>query len=520
VKKYLCLVWGVGLSLVCLVERALPAAPTPVPRLGMNLSGPADWNTELPFVDVARLSREWISQKKGQPWGKGPKLELDAHGYVTRLEPDCFAETLMCTIDAGHYPSGEYTLLYEGDGDFEFNNGTVVTRAPGRIVFKADAARGAFFVRVMRVNPADYPRNLRVIMPGFEKTYRDQVFHPLFLKRWEGVACLRFMDWMETNNSRQQHWADRPKIEDATWTRAGVPVEIMVDLCNRMECDGWFCIPHMADDEYVREFAKLVKARLHPKARVYIEYSNELWNSMFQQTRWAGEEGRKLGFADKTWEAGWRFNAHRSVQIFRIWEEVFGSSERLVRVLASQAANPYVSERIVEWQDAYKHADALAIAPYISCNVPREGRQLNEAMVAAWTVDHAMDYMENNALPEAIRWIENSKKVADKFGLKLIAYEAGQHMVGVGGAENNEAITRLFHAANRHPRMGQVYDLYYKAWERAGGDLLCHFSSVAKWSKWGSWGLIEYYDENPARSPKFVSTMRWAKSRGQRVNAP
>lgn len=27
------------------------------PRLGMNLAGPADWNTELPFVDVFRLSR-------------------------------------------------------------------------------------------------------------------------------------------------------------------------------------------------------------------------------------------------------------------------------------------------------------------------------------------------------------------------------------------------------------------------------------------------------------------------------
>jgi hypothetical protein len=35
------------------------------PRLGINLAGPADWNTELPLVDVFRLSRTWISQKKG-----------------------------------------------------------------------------------------------------------------------------------------------------------------------------------------------------------------------------------------------------------------------------------------------------------------------------------------------------------------------------------------------------------------------------------------------------------------------
>lgn len=36
-------------------------------RMGINLAGPADWNTELPFVDVFRMSRPWISQKLEQP---------------------------------------------------------------------------------------------------------------------------------------------------------------------------------------------------------------------------------------------------------------------------------------------------------------------------------------------------------------------------------------------------------------------------------------------------------------------
>ena len=69
----------VARSLTCIVAFALgtlyvpiagdAAQPsTPKPRLGMNLNGPADWNSELPFVDVFRLSRPWISQKKSQPW--------------------------------------------------------------------------------------------------------------------------------------------------------------------------------------------------------------------------------------------------------------------------------------------------------------------------------------------------------------------------------------------------------------------------------------------------------------------
>ena len=69
----------------------------------------------------------------------------------------------------------------------------------------------------------------------------------------------------------------------------------------------------------------------------------------------------------------------------------------MMTVLPSQAANPYVSERVVEWQEAYKHADVLSIAPYISCNIPREGKKLNSALVEKWTLDEAMDYMENVA---------------------------------------------------------------------------------------------------------------------------
>ena len=40
------------------------------PRLGMNLSRPSYYNTELAFVDVFRLSSEWISQKKGGRLGQ------------------------------------------------------------------------------------------------------------------------------------------------------------------------------------------------------------------------------------------------------------------------------------------------------------------------------------------------------------------------------------------------------------------------------------------------------------------
>ena len=188
--------WIARLAMACLPALgwallAADAAPAPAqPRLGINLAGPADWNTELPFVDVFRLSRQWISQRQGQPWGKGPELQLDEHGWIKALEPDCWAETPLCTIEGGHYPSGRYTVLYEGKGRIEVVHAAkLVERGPGRMLIDVDAAKGGFFLQVRETDPADPVRNLRVVMPGFAETFAKNPWHPVFLQHWQGFAA-------------------------------------------------------------------------------------------------------------------------------------------------------------------------------------------------------------------------------------------------------------------------------------------------------------------------------------------
>ena len=519
-RRWRWLVIAVVPGLCCCRAEDASAAPADVgvAAMGINLNGPADWSTEQPFIDVFRLSRTWISQRRGAAWGKGPELALDAHGWVTRLEPDCFAETPLCTISGGHYPGGTYTVLWDGTGQLEFGgSATLAESGDHRLTIEVDPAKGPIWLRVVATDPADYLKHLRVILPGHETTYQTEPFRPGFLKMWRGMACLRFMDWMKTNGSTQQQWSQRPTMEDATWTGAGIPVEVMIDLANRLDADPWFCMPHLADDEYVRQFAELVKAKLEPERQVWIEYSNEVWNGQFAQSRWAGEQGIAKGFAEKPWEAGWRFCAWRSVQVFGIWEEVFGGTDRLRRVLPTQAANPYVTERIVEFQDAYQHADAVAVAPYISFNIPRQGKDLTADEVASWTVEQVLDEVEQKRLPQCIEWMQGQRQVADKYGLGLVAYEGGQHFVGVGGGENNEQLTTLLQAANADPRMEDLYRRYFEAWTANGGGLFCYFTSISGWSKWGSWGLLQYLDEPAEQSPKFRAVMAAAKGWGQDV---
>ena len=97
-----------------------------------------------------------------------------------------------------------------------------------------------------------------------------------------------------------------------------------------------------------------------------------------------------------------------------------------------------------------------------------------------------------------------------------MAYEAGQHLVGLWVANDDEALNKILTAANRSERMGAIYEDYYRAWEEIGGGTLCHFSSVGAWSKWGSWGLIEYADETEKDSPKYRVTLDYAKKWNRR----
>ncbi len=524
VKSFPLLVLCLSLSTSTLQGTAPLAQTNPPPSqpaLGMNLSGPADYMTELPFVDAFKTSRPWISQREGAGWEQGPPLSLDTRGWVTALEPGCYAETLMLTIDGGHYPSGRYTVLYEGTGAIDFwGSGTVAEREPGRLLVDVDASRGTLFLRLQETDPTDYVRNIRVIMPGFEEDYHQDPFHPTFLRRWRGVTCIRFLDWMHTNNSLVSAWEDRPTTEDATYSAKGIPVEVMVDLCNRLGADAWFCMPHLATDDYIRQFAAIVRDRLDPSLRAYIEYSNEVWNGMFAQARHAQDRAIELGIGppERPWEGGGMYYTQRSLEIFGIWEEVFGGTDRLVRVIAWQAANPWWSENIVlPPLAADPRADALAIAPYISFLIPEQGEDLTASEVATWSLDQLFSHLNEHALPECLGWVADQRAIADQYGLALIAYEAGQHLVGVGGGENNDALTALFHQANADPRMGELYQAYLRGWQESGGGLLANFSSVSNWSKWGSWGLLQFSDDDERQSPKFQAVAEWARSLGHPI---
>ena len=491
------------------------------PRLGINLSPLNDWDSELPFVDLFKMARLWISQTDGKGWGEGPKLEIDENGWIKKLEKNCFATTLLTSLGSNNYPSGLYVVLYDGEGKIEFQDTTnqnVVESKPGRIVVNVNSVISDFLLNITHVNPNNYIKNIRVIMPGFEGKYRSNPWNPQFLAIWQGVASLRFMDFMATNNSKVSKWEDRPKVTDAIWSVKGVPLELMVDLANRLNADAWFCMPHLADDNYVRSFAEYVKRNLKTSLKSWVEYSNEVWNNTFEQNDYSVKQGKLLKFSSDSWEAGLKYYAYRSVQIFKIWEVALEDNSRLSKVISSQAANSYLGKEILKFQDAGKQADVLAIAPYISMNItPSKENGIDDKTVSNWNVKQLFSYVLNKPFPEALNWMKNYKELTVNYNIKLVAYESGQHLLGIFGAENNDKLTALLKEANHHSAMGLLYSQYYKAWETVGGDLNCTYNSMGFWSKWGNWGLLETYKNKPEAMPKYTASINWAISRGQKM---
>ena len=281
-----------------------------------------------------------------------------------------------------------------------------------------------------------------------------------------------------------------------------MPLELLIELANTLNADPWFCMPHLADDTFIRRFALLVKERLKPGLKVYVEYSNEVWNGQFAQARYALAQGKKQNLGPSDFESQLRFYSERSVETFKIWESAYGaeSRKRLVRVMASQSANPWVSEQVLGWKNAARHVDALAIAPYFGNDL---GSPQTQEAVAKMSAAQLLDALDKGIDGTNRRWIMEQVAVARKHNVELVAYEGGQHLVGVGGAENNQRLMDLFIAANRSPRMYALYRKHLGLWFRTGGGLYMAFSNVAKPSKWGSWGALEYQEQPAATAPKY-----------------
>lgn len=336
-----------------------------------------------------------------------------------------------------------------------------------------------------------------------------EVWRPEFLAELAGYAAFRHMDTNATNFSKITKWSQRKLPTDpdnaevyidgsSSPDTTGMAIEWQIDLCNRGGVDCWFTHPLLADDDYLRQQATLIKSRLASNRRVYIELSNEVWNGAFSAQQQAIDRGVAGGLpGGNEWYKGIAWELHRALAMYQVYAGVFGAEamgQRVIRVfsesgnldLTTQALrNVYGSS---QWNPHGQKIDMIGLAPYIGSGVSGASETL-----ARWRSE--VDAKVN----DPINYVLNTH--AKPYSIPLLGcYEAGMHHLSSAAswAQNPDVYEGYTYMLDRFAsKMNAPCMLYtlHGTWEIAEGK--------------GAWGAYNNVGQPIAQAHKARAARDW-----------
>ena len=546
-------------SLLGATLNAQVMASAPKVPIAMNLAGISDYSPGYPFKNLMWGARPWLTKNQD---GQGPfntgmieKIPLDADGYP--LEIPCKVDgaaqrQTVFTLIPNVTEAGKYVVLHDGEGEIAAAmSSRLISSEPGRVVIElAGRASDAAYegIAIKASTKGNHVRNIRILRLEDEKAdLSANPFRADFLEYCKQWHALRFMDWAVTNNSLEKEWSGRKlptfytmvgSSGDAIgrWGRVpsvfeqqfsgGVAIEIMIQLANMTRTDPWFCVPHRATPEYMTGFAKMVKTKLDPSRKVYLEYSNEVWNWQFQQAGWMLQNKAAGAALTAAGRQAWKNDVVPDFPLddgniakdggvshpermgvldrvcFKAWEDVFTGADRnrLVRVIAVQHSWFDTVQRTVDWVMKNGGADAVAPAGYFGPN--EEIYKRWEAAGAALTADQVNADMQQALDKDSAPWTRRIASLAKSHKLRFITYEGGQHIQPKG--QNETAYMPALKEVQFSQGLYKVYMNNFALHQEVGCDLFGAFSSISKQgTRWGSWGHQEFYGQSRTAIPKF-----------------
>ncbi|WP_386627699.1 DUF4214 domain-containing protein [Sulfitobacter geojensis] len=568
--------------------------PTPLPQpptngggadtgipigLGFGLSHIADYAPASPFLDVFKSSRPFFGHQSGR-WG-GVENEdllaqgiLDSNGWPTEIPAgvDSIATLILTEFPAEMTDAaGRYRVTWEGNGELQIGlAGYDVTYGQNEAWFSyAPNGRGLVSIDILSTDPAgngNYIRDISVVHQQHTAAFdAGAMFNPKWIDIIEDAHSLRFMDWMNTNNSTVTSQRDMPQTQDASWAENGAPLEVMIRLANETGTAPWFTLPHLATPQYIRAFVREVHETLDAGLTPYFEFSNEVWNWQFEQARAADLEGQeRFPGVGSAWVQNYAGDA---VTMAEIIDEIYGANNpNVIKVITTQTgwlgledaildAPDWVAENPAARAAPSTYFDAYAITGYFDGGL---GRGEKGNMVLAWLdvsralaeenatalgltgqsreaylVEHRYDLATERAilelrdgsvsgdpqgsLADLAQLFAYHKDQADAAGLELVMYEGGTHIVGVGEWQGNATLTDFFSHLNYTAGMGSIYQELLQTWVDAGGTLFNAYTAVDRPTVHGSWGHLRHLDdENPRMAA--VQDFLQAFAKGERAS--
>ena len=372
--------------------------------------------------------------------------------------------------------------------------------------------------------------------------------------RLKPFSNVRFMDPLNTNSNNDgllENWSQRswPSAGSRANTLQGMAYEDIIALANQTGTDVWINVPGLATDDYVCRLARLFRygeqgdmgnsacdpsapagtattAPLNSHSKLYVEYSNEIWNWGFQQIE--DVYCMVFGAPDKTtygehcdvtaptsavgvaalanaalpWDNGNTYGKagqfamileKRQSDIFRT---VFGCSSgsgcQAQIPMNVQAAYPAeADEGFMFLKSAYGSAGALdlmAVAPYFNTDADADNDSVDDIFTDLATVlAPSPGASDGNA---TVNWLKADLAEAALYGLPVIAYEGGQGL-------SSSSYTANTISAQGDTRMYSDTLAYFALWDTLVGraQLFNYYTFVDGDGSYGCWGALVNQDD-------------------------
>jgi len=485
----------------------------------------------------------------------------DANGWPT--------SDFFVALASDNNLTGTYTLIFNGKatvtsqyGGFSVGaltyNSTTNTSTGTVILSSTVGGVNMKFLNTQRTSTSGTNTgitNLQFYRPGYP-TDGSKMISSEYGASMAKVDVIRFMDWGSTNTNTAVNWADRSRPANA-WNSPvdavdanglpafgtnGVPYELMVRFSNANNSDLYICVPARANDAYITNLANLIKygsdganpytstqtnpvwPPLNSNLKVYVEFSNEVWNSQFGQwgeTRGAAEVQLNSPTVypieyDGATDLGTlqvRYDAYRASQISLLFRAVFGdsampgtsSNPRVRPLFESQLGNAGgMLSPGLKFLDAFYSSTSASTPPnnfnttvhplsyffyggggsaYYSISGVSSSTNPDPSVVFAPGTGH---YVPTGFAPVVYAdslWLKN-------YGLKRVAYEGGMGLPTIAGTWTSAAEWTI----DTDSRMVEVEQEFHDAWTQAGGDLLNYYTNGAT----PQWGFTPDFDNQTA----------------------
>ena len=501
-------------------------------KLGINVSPPWYAGQSWVFVDPLRQSGTGSG-----PWNLANKpAPLTIDGYPVLASGQSAFTRAYLNLN-GHYPGGLYNCTWDGDGTISFGGDAAVPKAGGLQTCQVLIARptnAGIICTITRSNPADPVRAIRMQPSGMTGRFRAE-----YLAGFSNFpGPIRFKDWQFTQSWPEfgwVRWCDRSSVEwcshadgvtsvvdgfgnavvDASVTPnrpylrgAGVCLEYCVDLCNTLGRDGWFCIPHIATDEYIYGMASMIRDRLKPSLKCYIEWSNEIWNWNYAVSAFLTSIGIAAGITGTLHQHDYGEVASLA-HAFGIWDSAWPDHTRCRRVLNEQLGGVVRFDQIMTaLQTAgYTGIDGFAAAPYFQpSGTAVQG--YSAATTAAQVLADSSVTIDTLLVPAMVQLGQYTSKWSSIFGrpIDLVAYECGPELNPLSHPWGPAYI-----AAGTDPGITPVMTQLFAAMQSAGFSLACYYTDFGLPNPSGTYGLRPYQD-SPWTDPKPSAVAAWPNS--------